>query len=153
MAGGRDLRWRIDAADRTAIVDVANIGNRGRFVVPKQVSSDLTWCSGTALVVLPEFGRVRLGPWEPEGARVERTRSELREAGMGGDQTALDHLVDIENSFLRLTFERGRRLTLPLLVLTHLGLSVGEVFCVRRATDLEIWSPAYRATRLLQRVA
>jgi len=136
------------------MADVARIGERGRFVVPKQLASDLSWTSGgEALVGLPESGRVRFAAWHEEGAKIERKRVELRESARRGDQRALDELLNVENSFLRLSFERGRRLTLPLLVLTHLGVSEGDVFCVRRATELELWAAHYRATRLLQRVA
>jgi len=155
MAGGRALNWRIAAADRTAIADVARIGKRGRLVVPRELASDLPWCnSGTALVALPEPGRARIACWEPEGPRIEARRGELQEQAVRGDQAALDALLNMENSFVRLGFEKGRRLTLPVLVLAHLGAEAGdEIFCVRRAGDLELWTPSYRAKRLLPSVA
>lgn len=120
MGGDQSANWQLlPELDRSVWTQALAIGERGRVSLPPPVRERLPWVNrgGALLGTIAADGAIRVDPWEEYGERTKRLAVERYEL-LPGDQKQAFALA-LMDRFVRLTGERGGRLTLPFVVRTH----------------------------------
>lgn len=158
MPTGRPPTWLLDPGQPGPVaLEARKLGTRERLTIPARLLEGLQWITSSepveCLLVLEEPGRILFHRWIGAGDNVLARRTALM-AALQSDPEAEEQLLALEARYLRGTIETGGRILLPLIALVHLlGDNVGDrnVFVVRRANHLELWSLNYRNRLLRQR--
>lgn len=121
MGGDQSSSWQLlPNLDPRVWTQTLAIGERGRVTMPPPLRSRLPWIGtgGTFLGTMGADGSIRIRPWEGDGERAHRLVAE-RYALLPSDRKE-EFALSVMDRYLRLTGERGGRLTLPAVVRTQI---------------------------------
>lgn len=156
MGGDQSSTWQlIPDLDRTVWTQTVGIRDRGRISLPMAMRERLSWASsaGTFLSILNGDGSVEIVGWERQGNAIRAALKEKYDA-LPPDRRA-DFALAAMDRFMRVTGEKGGRLTLPTVLRTQLD-PFGRDFLrvVVRDDRLQLWDDevwkAGRVARIAQ---
>lgn len=135
--------------DHPRPIERAKFDSRNRVIVPQELTEELLWFDRSqafdCLLRFDEPGRIcLLGP----DALARFREEEARLVGLPeGDDKQTD-LLSLAIRFQRATFEKEARITLTKEAAVHLRMAnrvPGEVWVVRRGSQVEIWNDLFRS--------
>ena len=155
MGGDQSSTWQLfPDLDRTVWTQTVGIRERGRVSLPVAVRDRLSWVSsaGIFLSMLNGDGSVEIFEWERRGNTVLAAVKERYDA-LPPSQRA-DFALAAMDRFMRVTGEKGGRLTLPTVLRTQLDpFRKAFLRVVVRDDRLQLWDDELWKAQRTARIA
>lgn len=148
----------IEEVSAAVMVSVAHVEMRGRLNILPRWRKKVAWLASAegaevlALMVFAEPGLISIGPWEPNGPRIQQKYAEIASSD---DAEAAQALRLIQDRYHRLMIPAKERSSLGDAALAHLGLQVERgkkslIYVCISLDKIELLSPAYREAKLIE---
>ena len=155
MGGDQSSTWQpLRDLERSVWTQPVGIRDRGRVSLPPAIRDRLPWIvtGGTFLAILNGNGSVDIVDWKTRGSTAIAALRERYDAIPRHQRS--EFALAAMDRYVRLTGEKGGRLTLPTVLRTHLDPSgLGFLRAVVRDDALQLWDDGVWKAGRTERVA